>query len=1282
MEALRGQLQRGSLVAGYRIVELISRGGMGVIYRATDSTTNRVYALKVLAPELVDDEEFRQRFTREMRIAASLRHPNVVTVHEADECEGLLFLAMDLIAGTDLKRVMRRSGPLEARRACDLLSQVASALDAAHARGLVHRDVKPANILVEVRDSTERAYLTDFGLAKRFESDSSTTALTQTGVVVGTVHYMSPEQITGGHKDARTDVYALGCVFFEMLTGTVPYERDDSMMATLFAHVHEPPPSLEGRLAEQYPILGDVVERAMAKDPDDRYRSAGEFARAAAAALQGSRYAGARRLDRGLDAEPEPSTPGGRRKVVTALCCRLTAAAASGDDLDRGLADELIDRCSAELRLVITRHGGTVGTLVHHEVSALFGIPDVHEDDALRAVRAAAEIHERLVAVAEDAGVAVHAYTGVNTGLVLAGTGEEGVTGDAVTVAGDLENAAGGDEILLGSETLRLVRDAVDVEPAPPLKVTGRSDEIPVFRLARLDRVAAGLARRFDIPFVGRDRELDLLRNTWSRAVAQRGCHLFTVLGEAGVGKSRLITELLDDVGDTGSVLRGRCLPYGEGITFWPLTEALLPLGDSAASVVGLLGGGRVAAPEELFLKVRRLLEALAAERPVILHVDDLHWAEPMLLDLLDHVVDLSRVAPILVLCAARLELLDIRPVWGGGKMNATTVLLDPLGAVESKTLLDQLADDLDPEVRSRMLSASGGNPLFLEEMVALARETGTVSVPATIQALLAARLERLTSEERQVLECAAVEGEVFHRRAVQSLLGEPAAGRLDLLLPTLVRKDLIRPHPATLDTDDAFRFRHLLIRDATYHELHEETRAKLHERFAGWLETGVRQVAELDEIAGWHLEQAVRYGTRLGERARSELARRAAAHLDAAGRRARDRGDVAAARNLFERAFVLAPADELLSTLIGVDLAERLVEAGEVARADELLSAAELDAEAGPLAVLTRFEWMIRVRPQDATQTIEAKLPGILRELAEADDHSGMARAHLVASMPHWLASQWTLAGEQARLAAEHARAAGDKGLRSRALAFYIGSIIYGRADAEEIAQELDTIERDEPGASLAARVDLGRGQLARLQGRMTDARRFMERAIEGFRALGMHELEAACDHELGVTELSAGDPAAALIWLLRSDAILAELGQHSLRSTTQALVAQTQELLGNSAAARAAVELAERLSAPEDALTFAITHRVRARLALSDENAEAADRWARSAVANALLTDAPIVRAEATLDLARVLLELERSDDAATEARAALELFVAKGDLPGMEQAREVIGELTPSE
>ena len=278
-------------------------------------------------------------------------------------------------------------------------------------------------------------------------------------------------------------------------------------------------------------------------------------------------------------------------------------------------------------------------------------------------------------------------------------------------------------------------------------------------------RVAPGLARRFDIPFVGRDRELRLLQGAWGRAVEERGCHLVTMVGEAGVGKSRLIAELLDEVGDAGRVLRGRCLPYGEGITFWPITEALAPLGEVVQPVLERLRGGGVAAPEELFLAVRRLLESLAAERPVILHVDDLQWAEPMLLDLLDHVADLSRAGAILVLCAARLELLDLRPGWGGGKLNATTALLGPLGDADSEALIDQLSDELDPDMRTRVLAAADGNPLFLEEMVALAREAGSVTIPATIEALLAERMERLASDEREVLECAAVEGEVFHRR-------------------------------------------------------------------------------------------------------------------------------------------------------------------------------------------------------------------------------------------------------------------------------------------------------------------------------------------------------------------------------------------------------------------------------------------------------------------------------------------------------------------------------------
>ena len=281
-------LQRGSVVGGYRIDELISRGGMGLVYRATNVALNRIYALKVIAPGLAEDEQFRNRFKREMRIAASLHHPNIVGIHYAGEQDGQLFFVMDYVTGTDLREVLLKQGALDPDRAVELLEQLGSALDAAHRLGLVHRDVKPANILITVRDGAEHAYLTDFGLAKKFDNASG---LTAQGSVVGTVDYMAPEQITGSHTDARTDVYALGCVFYQMLSGRVPYERDNSV-ATLFAHVHEAPPPLAGDTGEMYPAFASVLDKAMAKDPSERYFSAGDFARDAAAALAGSRYTG------------------------------------------------------------------------------------------------------------------------------------------------------------------------------------------------------------------------------------------------------------------------------------------------------------------------------------------------------------------------------------------------------------------------------------------------------------------------------------------------------------------------------------------------------------------------------------------------------------------------------------------------------------------------------------------------------------------------------------------------------------------------------------------------------------------------------------------------------------------------------------------------------------------------------------------------------------------------------------------------------------------------------
>ena len=426
-----------------------------------------------------------------------------------------------------------------------------------------------------------------------------------------------------------------------------------------------------------------------------------------------------------------------------------------------------------------------------------------------------------------------------------------------------------------------------------------------------VDPTSPGVTRHFDVALVDRERELLALEEAWERSVRESSCQLFTVIGAAGVGKSRLVSELLTRLGDRVTVLAGRCLHYGEGITFWPVVEALSAVGARAQEVVARLGSGTAARPEELFWDVRELLGSLARERPVLLHVDDLQWGESLLLDLLEHVVELSREAPILLLCTARSGLLEYRPGWGAGRPNATTVLLDPFGPADSRALLERLGDRLDPVAQARVVTAGDGNPLFLLEMAALAQERGTVEMPPTIQALLAARIEHLDADERELLEHGAVEGEVFHRDAVEGMASERLARRLDTLLAGLVRKELIRPHPPAIHGEQAFRFRHILIRDAAYDLLAKATRAELHERFAGWLEDVASDVVEFDELAGWHQEQAVRYAGELGEQSAPGLGARAARHLHIAGHQASRRADAAGARNLLERALELASSDE-----------------------------------------------------------------------------------------------------------------------------------------------------------------------------------------------------------------------------------------------------------------------------------------------------------------------------------------------------------------------------------
>ena len=576
---------------------------------------------------------------------------------------------------------------------------------------------------------------------------------------------------------------------------------------------------------------------------------------------------------------------------MTVLFCDVAGSTSLGESVDPEALRAILARYFERIKEIVEGHGGTVEKFVGDAVMAVFGVPVLHEDDALRATRAAEEILQALPELG------VEARIGVNTGEVVTGTEERLATGDAVNVAARLEKAAAPGTALLGSETARLLRGTVDVEPLPPLDLKGKSEPVAAFRLLAIHDEAE---RRLDTPLVGRERELRGLREAFARAVADSSCQMFTVLGPPGVGKSRLAAEFFTRV--EALVLRGRCVSYGEGITYWPVIEIVtqlgeLPAGEAGAPLRSLVGESEDAtSADEIAWAFRRLLEEQARKQPVVCILDDIHWGEEKFLDLVEHVADLSRDAPILLLCLARPELLDRRAGWGGGKWNATTALLEPLDAAETDRLLDALGG-AEGDLRRRIAAAAEGNPLYLEEMVALVRESGPgdVAVPPTIQALLAARLDQLEPGERSVLERGSVVGRVFHVSAIQALDGrEP---ELPGRLVSLVRKDLVRPEATWRPGDEAFRFRHILIRDAAYDALPKAVRADFHERIAAWLE-GHSDLGEVDEIVGHHLEQAARYKRELG-RPDPALAGRAGERLAAAGRRALWRGDHIAAAGL-----------------------------------------------------------------------------------------------------------------------------------------------------------------------------------------------------------------------------------------------------------------------------------------------------------------------------------------------------------------------------------------------
>ncbi|MGB2953655.1 MAG: adenylate/guanylate cyclase domain-containing protein [Gaiellaceae bacterium] len=970
-----------------------------------------------------------------------------------------------------------------------------------------------------------------------------------------------------------------------------------------------------------------------------------------------------------------PAAAREQRKTVTVLFCDVTGSTELGEKLDPEALRALLARYFERMKTIVERHGGTVEKFIGDAVMAVFGVPVLHEDDALRALRAAVEMREAFPELG------VRGRIGVTTGEVVTGTEERLATGDAVNVAARLEQTAVPGEILIGEETHGLTRDAAEVEPLGPRELKGKGEPVVAYRLLAVYGEER-FAQDADAPMVGRERELRQLASVWERVVSESACQLFTILGPAGVGKSRLAAEFLASLEGT-LIVRGRCLSYGEGITYWPVVEIVKQLPEAEAEPVAaqtiraLLSDQQlVTSSEEIAWAFRKQLEVVATERPLVCVFDDVHWGEETFLDLIEHVADLSRDASILLLCMARPDLLDRRTGWGGGKVNATTVLLEPLAPEETEFLIESLAQ-LPEGLRTRIRDAAEGNPLFVEEMVALLYQSGAgeVTVPPTIQALLAARLDQLEPRERDVLQCGSVEGRVFHRGAVQALRSEGA--QVTGCLTALVRKELIRPDKAQLSGEDAFRFRHLLIRDAAYEALPKATRAVLHEGFAGWLEEHAADLVELDEMLGYHLEQAYRYRRELGQPG-GALAQRAAVKLATAGRRALDRGDMDGASNLLERAAALLEEGDKARIELEVDLGEALLESGRLTEAESLLE--ETVARAA-----RRGDQLLRARAQVRLASVHIQTRGtqahaqtrrdlepLVTLFEGAEDHRGAADTlQLLGKLATW-AQDFEVGSDLHERALWHARRAGDERREAASIRYIVSDALWGPEHVEPALARCRAILDETSNRRVQANCLIRIGGLEGLAGRIDVARESVAQARAIMDDFGLRHLRAHSSDVAVLIELLAGDHEAAEHEARAAYAVLEEMGDRTYQASQAQLIAEALEAQGRSGEAEEWLAVHEALRDPGER-DLALRARIMARRGLLAD----AEKLARSALEQGGESPVPNFT-DPRFTLAEILARAGRTDEARTEAEVCLRRYEAKGIVPLTDKAQALLAEM----
>ncbi len=853
------------------------------------------------------------------------------------------------------------------------------------------------------------------------------------------------------------------------------------------------------------------------------------------------------------------------------------------------------------------------------------------------------------------------------------------------------------------------------------------------FRLTAIIPGRPPLARRLDSPIVGRAREIGALRAAFEEAVARQSLRTALVLGPAGVGKSRLGAELRAFLHGRATVLNVRCLPFGQEITFGPVAdlmrqaaglaaneppeaartriETLLQgepdagtIADRVLTLVGLSGAS--APPEETFWAVRRVLEALARRRPVVVEFDDLHWAPPIFLDLLEHLLERAEAVPVLLVLVGRPELLEARPTWGD---RASLLSLQPLTDDECASLITSLLGEatLAPAAMRRITEGAEGNPLFVEEMLAMlidegllrrdegqwvpAQDLSRLSVPPTIDALLTARLDQLADPERRVLEIAAVAGREFGRNAVAEVAPNGVRGRLDVHLAGLADKDFIRSQNVPLSTDERFRFRHVLIRDAVYAGIPKKARAHLHERFADWLEHSAEEPLLGDEeIVGYHLEQAYGYRAELGPVSASEaqLASRASRHLAAAGRRVLGRGDVAAAVGLLTRATSLAVGTDGVRPAALADLGVALMEAGRLQDAEKVLTdalAASALEESGPAGILAGVllawvRWF--TDPEGKAGDSRREAERAITVFDEIGDDRGLAKAWRLLGDVHWTECRYGDSERAWTRALHHARRADDGREERQLLGSLATASFHGPTPVPIAISTCEEILRRAGGnRTVEARAGRSLAGLLAMRGQFGEATASLDRAEAIFQDLGQ-QIELGANQMAGAVELLAGNARAAERRLRAGYEILDRIGERSYLPSVAAMLAAAVYLQGRWEEAAELAETSRRHSSSDDVDAQVMWRGTLAKVLARRGEADRAAALAREGVALAATTDALDMHATALMDLAEVLRLGGRPRDALPVLEDATRIYERKGNVVSARLARRSLQALsTPS-